>query len=346
VTDISSLLSVRNLVVEFTGQSQIRATDGVSFDIVPGETVGLVGESGSGKSVTALSILRLLPPASAVIRQGEILYCGEDLLKMSKRKLRAVRGNDIAMVFQDPTAFLNPTLPIGRQLTEGMRAHDAQITRRRARQRAEELLALVGIPQPSKCLGQYPHEYSGGMRQRVMIAMAIANEPKLLIADEPTTALDVTIQAQVVEVLQRVQAETGAALLLITHDLGLARELVERVLVMYAGRIIEEAPLRTALQNPRHPYTCGLIASLPRLERVLERLPAIPGQTLVRRGDYPGCVFEPRCGLGHGRERCISAIPDFVTVAPGHASACHFTDEVETWRATELGKLDSSEALA
>jgi oligopeptide/dipeptide ABC transporter ATP-binding protein len=339
-----ALLSVRDLVVEFTGRAQVRATDGISFDVAPGETLGIVGESGSGKSVTALSVLRLLPP-NAAIQRGEILLEGNDLLKLNARALRAVRGKDIAIVFQDPTAYLNPTLPIGRQLTEGMRAHDTQLSRGAARARAVDLLALVGIPNPSSCLDQYPHEYSGGMRQRVMIAMAIANRPKLLIADEPTTALDVTVQAQVVEVLKRVQAETGAALLLITHDLGLARELVERVIVMYAGRIVEQAPLEVALNNPRHPYTAGLIASLPRLDRRLHRLEAIPGQTLIRTGVYDACVFEPRCSLGHGRKICASVPPELVPVATDHLSACHFSDEIEAWRARSRERAEPSEAL-
>ena len=326
------LLSIRDLVVEFDSGNGIRAVDGISFDIAPGETLGLVGESGSGKSVTALSILRLLPSSTARIPRGQILFEGRDLLTMPNRELRHIRGNEITMVFQDPTAFLNPTLTIGTQLVEGMRTHTRDLTRTAARARAVDLLTLVGIANPTRCLAQYPHEYSGGMRQRVMIAMAIANKPKLLIADEPTTALDVTIQAQVVDVLKRAQAETGAALLLITHDLGLAKELVARVNVMYGGRIIEQSTLRTALSEPRHPYTVGLIASLPRLDIVLPRLQAIPGQPIVRSGDFPGCVFEPRCGLGHGRETCRSLVPPLLEATPGHVSACHFQGEVPAWR--------------
>ena len=282
--------------------------------------------------MTALSILRLLPTPSARIRRGQILFEGRDLLTMPKGQLRRIRGNDIAMIFQDPNAFLNPTLTIGTQLVEGMRTHTSELSRKAARARAVELLTLVGISNPTRCLAQYPHEYSGGMRQRVMIAMAIANKPKLLIADEPTTALDVTIQAQVVEVLRRAQAETGAALLLITHDFGLAKELVGRVNVMYAGRIVEQSSLRAALVEPRHPYTVGLIASLPRLDVVLPRLQAIPGQPLIRSGDYPGCVFASRCGLSGGREDCRTVVPTLAEIAPAHVAACHFPNEVPAWR--------------
>jgi oligopeptide/dipeptide ABC transporter ATP-binding protein len=333
----ASLLSVRDLVTEFeTREGRLRAVDGVSFEIAPGETVGIVGESGSGKSVTALSVLRLLPTESARITGGSVLFEGRDLVTMPRRELRRIRGKDIAMVFQDPMAFLNPTLTIGRQLTEGIRAHTRHVTRAQANARAAELLDLVGIPNPRRCLRQYAHEYSGGMRQRVMIAMAISNNPKLLIADEPTTALDVTIQAQIVDVLKRVQEETNAAVILITHNLALASEMVDRVIVMYGGRIVEQGPVRSLFDNPQHPYTCGLIASLPRLDVVLPRLAGIPGHAILRLGTLPGCVFEARCGLAQGRERCRTEAPPLARVAEGHESACHFHDEVATWRATAL----------
>jgi oligopeptide/dipeptide ABC transporter ATP-binding protein len=327
------ILSVRELVVEFeTADGVVRAVDEVSLDVHPGETVGVVGESGSGKSVTALSVLRLLPAATGRIRAGAILFEGRDLLTLPARELRRIRGRDVAMVFQDPTAYLNPSLTIGRQLTEAIRAHDRSVSRRAADARAVELLGLVGIPSPAACLRQHPHQYSGGMRQRVMIAMAIANRPKLLIADEPTTALDVTIQAQVVELLKQVQAETGAALMLITHDLGLAAEIVDRVIVLYAGRVMEDADVRTTFADPRHPYTVGLLASLPRLDVKLRRLPAIPGQPPTRSGAVTGCVFQPRCLLGAGRARCAEETPPLLRPAPGHRSACHFVDEVPAWR--------------
>jgi oligopeptide/dipeptide ABC transporter ATP-binding protein len=329
---LEPLLSVRNLVTEFdTRGGCLRAVDGVSFDVAAGETLGIVGESGSGKSVTALSVLRLLPEQTAEIRFGEILFEGRDLLTMPQRELRRIRGKDIAMVFQDPMAFLNPTLTIGMQLGEGIRAHHRSVTRRQAEARAAELLDLVGIPNPRRCLRQYPHEYSGGMRQRVMIAMAISNNPKLLIADEPTTALDVTIQAQIVDLLERVQEETNAALILITHNLALASQVVDRVVVMYGGRIVERGPVRSLFRDPKHPYTCGLIASLPRLDVVLARLTGIPGQAAVRLGALPGCVFESRCELA--RDRCRSEQPALVEVGAAHDAACHFHEEVPAWRA-------------
>jgi oligopeptide/dipeptide ABC transporter ATP-binding protein len=327
------LLSVRNLVTEFkTHEGYVRAVDGVSFDVHVQETLGIVGESGSGKSVTALSIMRLLPKSNGKIRAGSVLFEGIDLVSMPEKGLRRIRGKDIAMVFQDPMAYLNPTLTIGTQVTEAIRAHSKQLGRAQARERAAELLDLVGIPNPRRCLNQYPHEYSGGMRQRVMIAMAISNRPKLIIADEPTTALDVTIQAQIIDVLKRVQAETGTSLILITHDLALAGEIVENALVLYGGRVVERGPLRVLFENPRHPYTSRLIASLPRLDVVLPRLPAIPGQPIVRTGDFPGCVFRDRCDLSRDRNICHQEEPHLARVGPGHESACHFFDEVPQWR--------------
>jgi oligopeptide/dipeptide ABC transporter ATP-binding protein len=336
------LLSVKDLVTVFqTRDGDIRAVDGVSFDVAPGETLAIVGESGSGKSVTALSILRLLPRSNGKIDRGSVLFQGRDLVKANERDLRQIRGRDIAMVFQDPMAYLNPTLTIGTQVVEAIRAHSNRYSREAARKKAVELLTLVGIPNPERCLSQYPHEYSGGMRQRVMIAMAIANEPKLIIADEPTTALDVTIQAQVIDVLRRIQSETGAALLLITHDLALAREVVENVIVMYAGRIVERAACSTLFASPRHPYASQLVTSLPRLDVVYSRLPTIAGQPSVRIGTVSGCVFEPRCGLGHGRERCQTTTPDLRGAGdPRHLVACHYFDEVEAWHAENLAALE------
>jgi len=327
------LLSVEHLVTEFeTREGPLRAVDDVSFTVARGSTLGIVGESGSGKSVTALSILRLLPGNSARIRSGRILFQGQDLLMMPERVLRRIRGRDISMVFQDPAAYLNPTLTIGSQLREAISAHRRDLSRQAVEARAIELLTLVGIASPGRAIRLYPHEFSGGMRQRVMIAMAISNEPKLILADEPTTALDVTIQAQVVEVLKNVQEQTGAALILITHDLGLASELVDEVIVMYGGRIAERAPMRAIMTDPRHPYTVGLISSLPRLDVVLSRLPAIPGQPIVRVGDLRGCVFASRCGLGQGRTRCEQETPPLREIDRGRYAACHYSEEVPLWR--------------
>ncbi len=292
------LLAVRDLVTEFdTADGVVHAVSHVDYDVYPGETVGIVGESGSGKSVTVMSMLGLIPIPPGRIASGQILYNGQDLLTMPPNELRRVRGNEIAMVFQDPMTSLNPVFRVGDQIKEAILVHHPEHGEDVVHKRAVELLALVGIPDPETRVNQYPHEYSGGMRQRAMIAMSIANEPKLLIADEPTTALDVTIQAQVLEVLQAAQRETNAATILITHDLGLIAEMADRVVVMYAGRVVEVADVFTIFKDPRHPYTVGLMASLPRLDAELERLAPIPGQppSLI---DVPsGCPFHPRCRL-------------------------------------------------
>ena len=323
------LLSVRGLVTEFlTPDGPLRAVDDVSFDVHPGEIVGLVGESGSGKSATAFSILRLLPRRTARVVSGQILFDGRDLGTMSSQEMRAVRGSAIAMVFQDPASYLNPLMRIGRQVSEAVEAHNPGLSRADLRRRALELLELVGIANARGRLDQYPHEFSVGMRQRVIIAMAIANKPRVLIADEPTTALDVTVQAQVMDVLRRVHDETQAATVLITHDLGLAGDFVDRVLVMYAGRVVEDAPVAAVFSDPRHPYTIGLMASLPHLDVQLRRLPQIPGQPASAMDLPSGCPFHPRCSLARDRERCRTERPALAEVAQGHRSACHFSDEL------------------
>src|SRR5205085_331269 len=303
------------------------AVDGVTYDVYPGETLGIVGESGSGKSVSTMSILGLIPQPPGKVVSGEAMFKGRDLLKLSKKQLRRVRGNDMAIVFQDPMTSLNPVLKIGFQLGEAMKAHHPDYKDRQLKQKGVGLLRTVGIPQPERRFEQYPHEFSGGMRQRAMIAMAIANDPTLLIADEPTTALDVTIQAQILEVLKAAQKETHAAIILITHDLGLIAELADRVIVMYAGKIVEQGDVFTIFSSPRHPYTIGLMDSLPRLTAEDKWLQPIPGQppSLINRP--PGCPFHPRCFLSQGRARCREEEPPLRPIAELHLTACHFGEE-------------------
>ncbi len=323
------VLQVRNLTVDFkTPEGVVHAVDDVSWDLYPGETLCIVGESGAGKSVSVMSLLRLIPSPPGRITGGEVLFGAENLLTVSKRRLRQIRGKEISMIFQDPMTSLNPVFTVGWQITETLRVHNSDLDGEQARERAIELLDAVGVPQPDIRFGQYPHEFSGGMRQRAMIAMAIANLPRVLIADEPTTALDVTIQAQVLDVLQKAQKETGAATILITHDLGLVAEMADRVIVMYGGRIAEIGDVSTIFHRPRHPYTFGLMASLPRLDTDTAVLPTIPGQppSLI---DIPsGCAFHPRCRLSQDRPRCREEVPALQAVAGGHLSACHFHDEM------------------
>src|SRR2546425_8117937 len=327
------ILSLRDLVVEFaTEDGVVQAVDGVTYDVFPGETLGIVGESGSGKSVSQLAILGLIPQPPGRILRGEADFEGKDLLKMSKKELRRLRGGEVSMVFQDPMTSLNPVLKIGHQIAEAIQAHQDDVSDKAAKARTIALLNLVGVPNPDRRFDQYPHEFSGGMRQRAMIAMAIANEPKLLIADEPTTALDVTIQAQILEVLKLAQDETQAATILITHDLGLIAEMADRVIVMYAGKIVELGDVRTIFAAPRHPYTIGLMESLPRLTVDEDWLRPIPGQppSLINRP--PGCPFHPRCFLSQGRVRCREEEPPLRPIATGmgpHLSACHFAEELE-----------------
>ncbi len=317
----SPLLSVRDLTVEFrTAQGVFAALHQISFDIAPGRVLGVVGESGSGKSVTALSLMRLLPDYAARIASGQILFQGQDLARCSEAAMRALRGREIAMIFQDPMTSLNPIFTIGHQLREGLSLH-LGLGRRAAAARAEELLALVRIQSPRACLDKYPHELSGGMRQRVMIAIALSCRPRLLIADEPTTALDVTTQAQILELLRDLQAEMGMAIMLITHDLGVVADFADEVQVMYAGRVVERAAVGPIFAHPRHPYTAGLLHSMPALEEEDPPvLPTIPGMVASPFAMPDGCAFHPRCALAIAA--CRAAVPPLAPVGEAHAAAC------------------------
>ena len=313
----------------FRSDGIVKAVTGVTYDVHPGEVLGIVGESGSGKSVSMLSVLGLIPMPPGKIVQGEARFKGDDLVTMSKRKLREIRGGPMAMIFQDPMTSLNPVLTIGDQISEAIRTHNPGTNDDAARARTIELLEVVGVPFAERRVDQYPHEFSGGMRQRAMIAMAIANDPAVLVADEPTTALDVTIQAQIVEVLKTAQRETHAAIVLITHDLGLIAELADRVVVMYAGRVVELADVFTIFNSPRHPYTVGLMNSLARLDADQERLEPIPGQPPSLITPPSGCAFHPRCSHSQGRAICRTDIPELRKADEGgHVSACHFAEEL------------------
>jgi len=315
------LLAVKNLKTNFyTEEGVVHAVDGVSYDIQPGEILGLVGESGCGKTVSALSILRLIPNPPGKIVEGEIIFDGEDILKMDEDEVRHIRGNKIGMIFQEPMTSLNPVLTIGRQLTETLELH-LKMDRSSAISRAVELLELVGIPEARGRINDYPHQFSGGMRQRVMIAMALSCNPRLLLADEPTTALDVTIQAQVLEILTRLTKELGTAVIVITHNLGVVARYADRVNVMYAGKIIETATAAELYANPRHPYTLGLLKSVPRLDEIRKlKLDPIEGMPpdLIRLG--AGCPFRPRCKFAV--DRCKEENPPLLAVAEAHHSAC------------------------
>jgi oligopeptide/dipeptide ABC transporter ATP-binding protein len=320
---------LRNLSVEFTSESgTVRAVTDVSWEIYPGEVLGIVGESGSGKSVSVSTVLGLLASPPARVTGGPITFMGNDLLALSSRDLRRVRGNEIAMIFQNPMTAFNPVLTIGSQVAEAIRVHDRSVSRRAARRRSIDLLGMVGVPAPAMRFQQFPFEYSGGMLQRAMIAMAIANQPRLIIADEPTTALDVTIQAQIMELLRVIQEETQAATILITHDLGLIAEAADRVLVMYAGRVVEQAGVVELFQGPKHPYTIGLLGSLPSVDARVDQLRSIPGQPPSLNRLIVGCPFQPRCGHSKGREICCTTNPSLVSVGREHSAACHFSDEL------------------
>jgi len=320
------LLEIRELKTHFfTRDGVVRAVDGVSCRLDPGETLAVVGESGCGKSVTALSILRLIASPPGRIVGGEVLFNGRNLLELPDAEMRRIRGNEISMIFQEPMTSLNPVLTIGRQIAETLVLHQG-MDRKHAAERAVEMLQLVKISESKRRVQQYPHELSGGMRQRVMIAMALSCNPKLLIADEPTTALDVTIQAQILDLMRELKAKTGAAIVLITHDLGVVAEMAQRVVVMYAGRKVEEASVEALFERPRHPYTLGLLGSIPRLEDAVvdaigkKRLTEIPGMVPSLKEEIAGCVFEPRCP--YARTRCRAEYPPLEEQAPGHWSAC------------------------
>ena len=318
---MSKLLQVRDLKTHFfTDEGVVKAVDGVSYDLEEGETLGLVGESGCGKSVSALSLLRLIPSPPGKIVGGEVLFEGQDLMRLDEDEIRHIRGNRIAMVFQEPMTSLNPVLTIGRQLTEGLELH-LKMDRAAARRRAIELLEMVGIPEAPTRLNDYPHQFSGGMRQRVMIAMALSCNPKLLLADEPTTALDVTIQAQILEIMARLSRELGTAVIIITHNLGVVARYADRVNVMYAGKIVETASARTLYADPRHPYTVGLLKSVPRLDQVrkdkLEPIEGVPPDLI----NMPqGCSFYPRCA--YRLDKCREEAPPLLQVDSNHYAAC------------------------
>jgi len=332
MSDPDVLLSVCNLRTTFeTDGGLVKAVDGISFEVRRGELLAVVGESGSGKSVTALSIMGLLPMPPAKITADDLSWKGEDLLKIKPERMRQIRGGEIAMIFQDPLTALNPVQTVGRQVAEMARIHEGA-SKRAAWRKAIEMLALVGIPQPERRAEMHPHEFSGGMRQRAMIAMAITCNPDLLIADEPTTALDVTVQAQVLEVLMEIKDEIDSAIMLITHDLGVVAGLADRVMVMYAGREAEVGTAHEVFYDTRHPYTLGLLASLPRLDDTGdENLLPIRGAPPSLIAVPPGCAFHPRCDHSNGRERCRTEIPAFRLVdGESHCSACHFAEELES----------------
>ena len=321
MSDATPLLDVKGLRTEFrSGGSSFAAVDGISFTLAPGETLGIVGESGCGKSVTSLSIMRLVPNPPGKITAGEIKLEGRNLLDLPESEMRAVRGDDIAMIFQEPMTSLNPVQTVGEQIVEAVQLHRA-LSAAAARARALEMLRLVKIASPETRLDEYPHQLSGGMRQRVMIAMALACDPKLLIAGEPTTALDVTIQAQILDLLRDLRERTGAAIMLITHDLGVVAELAHRLIVMYSGRIVEEAPVGLLFADPQHPYTLGLLGSIPRLgSDGDERLTAIEGVVSSPYALPLGCRFSPRCPLADAK--CRAEQPALREIAPGHRAAC------------------------
>jgi oligopeptide transport system ATP-binding protein len=320
---MSHLLDVDNLKTRFrTPEGTVYAVNGVSFHLEDGETLAVVGESGCGKSVTMLSILGMIPIPPGEIASGRALYRGHDLLKLKDIQLEDIRGNEIAMIFQDPMTSLNPVLTIGRQITESLCVH-TNMSKKQVREKAIELLKAVGISDPYRCLDEYPHQFSGGMRQRVMIAMALSCEPALLIADEPTTALDVTIQAQIVELVIRLRERMGMSIIWITHDLGVIASLADRVVVMYAGFIVEEAKVDDIYDDPRHPYTLALLAALPRVDhRRKERLKSIPGAPPNLLIEPQGCPFAVRCEFAF--ERCREENPQLLSISDNHQIACWF----------------------
>ena len=318
-----SLLDIQNLTVRLrTANGNHTVLDRVSLQLDAGQTLGLVGESGCGKSVTALAVMRLLPQAQTTYAGGRIMFDGQDLLAQSEKTMRGLRGSQIAMIFQEPMTSLNPVYTVGEQIAESVRLHEG-LSRRAALDRAVEMLGLVNIPTPERRVNDYPHHFSGGMRQRVMIAIALACNPRLLIADEPTTALDVTIQAQILDLLQNLKDRFGMSVMLITHAMGVVAEVAQRVVVMYAGQVMEEAPVGELFANPKHPYTQGLIRSIPRIDTAAThkvRLEAIPGTVPKLIEPAAGCRFAGRCK--HVTPACLGATPPLRTVAPGHKVAC------------------------
>ena len=321
-----SLLEVHDLTTAFATESgEITAVEDVSFSLEEGEILGIVGESGSGKSVTALTIMGLLPRPPARVAQGRVLFKGEDITNAPASRMQRIRGPGMAMIFQEPMTSLNPVFTIGEQIMEALRVHE-RLSPAQQRARALEMLERVGIPSAARRLDDYPHQLSGGQRQRVMIAMALACRPKLLIADEPTTALDVTIQAQILDLLLDLRDEYRMAIMIITHNMGVVAETADRVLVMYAGRVVEQAPVREMFSRPRHPYTRGLLACVPALEQDLDRLLAIPGNLPEPTRRPPGCRFAPRCA--NAQPDCASGLPPLEVLAPDHLAACFRAGEL------------------
>ena len=324
------LLAVENLTVSFrSGRQELPAVEDVSFTLAAGETLAIVGESGSGKSVTSLAIMRLIPDPPGRITAGRILFNGRDLLELSDARMQRIRGNDIAMIFQEPMTSLNPVMTVGNQIAEAVQLHQGRNTAE-ARQRALDMLRLVQLPNPELRLDQYPHELSGGMRQRIVIAIALACNPMLLVADEPTTALDVTVQAQILDLMRAIRSRLDAGVLLVTHDLGVVAEMADRVLVLYAGCVVESAPVRALMRNPQHPYTIGLLGAMPRLatrggtrnERLLE----VPGNVPPPGSRGPGCYFAARCT--HATQQCRDAQPPLEEKHAEHLAACWHSDRL------------------
>ncbi|WP_448535116.1 ABC transporter ATP-binding protein [Pseudothermotoga sp.] len=329
------LLSVKNLKTYFyTDDGTVKAVDGVDFDVYQGETLGIVGESGCGKSVTALSILRILDEKGKIV-EGQVLLDGVDLTKIDEQEMRKIRGKDIAIIFQEPMVALNPVFTVGEQIVEAIMLHQ-KVDEKAARVMAIDLLRKVGIPEPEKRIDQYPHELSGGMRQRAMIAMALSCKPKVLIADEPTTALDVTIQAQIMELMKELQREYGMAIVLITHDLGLIAENADRVVVMYAGKVVEYADVKTLFNDPKHPYTWGLLHAIPRLDIEQTRLYNIPGVVPDPLHFPSGCKFHPRCEFKE--ERCTREEPQLIEVGQNHTVRCFFWQKVDEAKMRKVGE--------
>ena len=336
MNDAKPILKITDLAVDFASRrGQLPAVEGISLTLNAGETLAIVGESGSGKSVTALALMGLIPQPPGIIREGSAIYRGRDLLRLSEAEFRRLRGSAIAMIFQEPMTSLNPVMKVGRQIAEAIMLH-TDATKSGARERALEMLRLVQLADAERRIDQYPHEFSGGMRQRVMIALALACDPDILIADEPTTALDVTVQAEVLDVMRAARTRTGTAILLITHDLGVVAEMADRVLVVYAGRSMETGPVREVLRRPRHPYTKGLLAAMPRLQRgrgqmTATRLSEIPGQVPAPGEAPPGCPFSGRCA--HAKPECHYQPQRLrAQTSSDHLAAC--------WRAEELARHD------
>ncbi|TCS83570.1 ABC transporter ATP-binding protein [Tepidibacillus fermentans] len=314
------ILQVKDLEVSFlTYAGEVKAVRGLSFDVEKGEAVAIVGESGSGKSVTSQAIMKLIPTPPGVYKNGQILFGGKDLIKLSNKEMESIRGSEIGMIFQDPMTSLNPTMTVGRQIVEGLMKHQG-LSKSDAMKRAVEMLKLVGIPNPEVRIKQYPHEFSGGMRQRVMIAIALACSPKLLIADEPTTALDVTIQAQIIDLMKDLQNKLDTSIIIITHDLGVVADIAQKVIVMYAGKVVEQGSVDEIFYNPQHPYTWGLLRSVPRLDSKGHRLESIEGTPPDLLSPPKGCPFYPRCP--YAMEICTTHFPDETEVVPGHKTYC------------------------